>query len=134
MGAITLIVIITKIFIQSTEYVFDLSKKLDKINDNKFEIILSVLTIILPAASSFVVAFLKIPEIIAKYLFNTEEERYMDSIIKNIQDYDREMFIATQQKIVESLLKNKNNKETDDEFDDFDNMEDESKRQETEEE
>lgn len=33
-------------------------------------------------------AFIKIPEIIAQYLFNVKEENSMQSVIKNIQDYD----------------------------------------------
>lgn len=44
---------------------------------------------IAPVVISFLTVFIVIPQIITKYLFNTEEEKYMSEIIKNIQDYDR---------------------------------------------
>lgn len=68
--------------------------------------VLSMATIILPAISSLIVAFIKIPEIIAKYLFNTQEDDNMNKIIKNIQDYDRDMF-AMEHKVEEALMLNK---------------------------
>lgn len=44
---------------------------------------------VLPALGSFLTVFIVIPKIIAEYLFNLEEEKYMSEIIKNIQDYDK---------------------------------------------
>ena len=73
-------------------YAFICLNSFDNLNDISFESILGIFTILLPALSSLIVAFLKIPEIIAQYLFNIEEESYMSSIIKNIQDYDTGMY------------------------------------------
>lgn len=39
-----------------------------------------------------IVALLKIPEIIAEYLFNTEEDYFMNEIIRNIQEHDKAMY------------------------------------------
>lgn len=47
---------------------------------------------IVPSISSLIVAFIKIPEIIAKYLFNTKEDDNMNAIIKHIQDHDIKMY------------------------------------------
>lgn len=113
--------------VKSVNYVFNFFNKFENICDIKIEAILSILTIIVPVFSSFIVAFLKIPEIIAKYLFNIEEERYMDSIIKNIQDFD----IANQQRIMDFLLEDKKRaiKEKDDTLEDLDNIKEKSKKE-----
>ena len=47
-------------------------------------------TVIIPALVSFLTVFFVIPKIITEYLFNSEEEKYMSEIIKNIQTYDKE--------------------------------------------
>lgn len=47
-------------------------------------------TVVLPVLISFLTVFIVIPEVITKYLFNSEEEKYMSEIIKNIQNYDKE--------------------------------------------
>ena len=39
-----------------------------------------------------VISIMKLPEIIAKYLFSSTEEENTISIVKYIQDYDIEMF------------------------------------------
>lgn len=56
------------------------------------EEIAGVIAVIIPAISSLIVAFIKIPEIIAKYLFNIEEDSHTNAIIKSIQDYDVKMY------------------------------------------
>ena len=65
-----------------------------------------MVTVILPYVCSLIVAFIKIPETIAKYLFNTDEDRYMDSMIKNIQDYDKSVF-TLENKVKDVLDHNK---------------------------
>lgn len=47
---------------------------------------------IIATAVSAMTAFIKIPQIIAKYLFNKDEDIYMASIVKQIQDYDNHTF------------------------------------------
>lgn len=94
------------LFYISLQYAFNSFDKFDSLNDISVEAILSIITVVLPAISSLIVAFVKIPEIIAQYLFNVEEDNYMNSIIKNIQDYDKSMF-AMEHKIDELLMDNK---------------------------
>lgn len=54
--------------------------------------IVSVVGVAIPTLSTMIVSLVKIPEIITKYLFNVQEEKYMKQIIKNLQDYDKEVF------------------------------------------
>lgn len=97
---------IVYLFYISLQYAFDNFGKFEDLNEVSIEAILSIATVILPAISSLIVAFIKIPEIIAHYLFNIEEDNYMNSVIKNIQDYDKAMF-AMEHKIDELLMNNK---------------------------
>lgn len=80
------------LFFYTLIYAFNSFSKFDDLNSITIEAILSVITIVIPAISSLIVAFIKIPEIIAQYLFNTKEDENMNLIIKNIQDYDTAMF------------------------------------------
>lgn len=111
MGALITIVVVFCITLNSA---YNLLKNLEDINTISIEAILSVATIVIPAISSLIVAFIKIPKIIAKYLFNVQEENYMDSIIKNIQNHDQSMF-AMEHKINVVLAENKGDV-PDDEF------------------
>ncbi|MCM1233775.1 MAG: hypothetical protein NC489_26995 [Ruminococcus flavefaciens] len=74
------------------QYIFNNFAKISNPNDITIEAILSIISIAIPALTSLTVAFIKIPEIIAEYLFNTKEDENMNAIIKNIQDYDTVMF------------------------------------------
>lgn len=103
MGAMLIVIYL---FYISLKYSFSTLDRFDDLNDITLDVVLSLLTIILPSISSLIVAFIKIPEIIAHYLFNVEEDNYMNDIIKNIQDYDKAMF-AMEQKIDELLMNNK---------------------------
>lgn len=108
-------VVIIYLFYLSLRYAFDNLSKFDTLNDVSIEAILSIITVVLPTISSLIVAFMKLPEIIAQYLFNVKEDNYMNSIIKNIQDYGKSMF-AMEHKIDELLMNNKDKEpETDDE-------------------
>ena len=98
--------IIAIVFYKSINYVFRIVGSFHDLNNISIEAVLSLVTIILPSVSSLLVAFIKIPKIIAKYLFNADEDYYMSLILKNIQDYDRAVF-AMEQEIEELLLKNK---------------------------
>lgn len=97
---------IVYLFYTSLQYAFSSFSKFGDLNQISIEAILSIVTVLLPAISSLIVAFVKIPEIIAQYLFNIEEDNYMNAIIKNIQDYDKAMF-AMEHEIDELLMKNK---------------------------
>lgn len=51
---------------------------------------LGYIPLIASTTITFLTIFIVIPKIITKYLFNSEEEKYMYQIIKSIQDYDKE--------------------------------------------
>lgn len=97
---------IVALFFYTITYAFNYFISPKNINNISMETIFSMITIILPSISSLIVAFIKIPEIIAKYLFNIQEDDNMNKIIKNIQDYDIDMF-AKEHRVEEILMKNK---------------------------
>ncbi|MCM1121950.1 MAG: hypothetical protein NC416_05155 [Eubacterium sp.] len=68
---------------------------LEKSRDDQvnYQEIIALLTIIIPPLLALITAFIKIPEIIAKYLFNIKEDEYMASIIGNLQNYDKEIYL-----------------------------------------
>lgn len=108
-------VIVVYIFCCSINYSFSIFERYSTSSDITWEVIVSVVTVLVPTISSLIVAFLKIPQIIAKYLFNIEEDNLMNSIIKNIQKYDKVMF-AMEHDIEELLKKHKKlTEETEDE-------------------
>lgn len=104
------LIAIVYLFFKTFRYAFNSFDKFDSLNDVTLEAILSIVTIIIPAISSLFVAFIKIPEIIAEYLFNTKEDENMSIIIKNIQDYDKAMF-EMEYKFDELLKDNKDQNE-----------------------
>lgn len=106
-------------FCMTLLYAFRSFNKFDNLSGVTIEAILSIITVMVPAISSLIVAFIKIPEIIARYLFNAKEDKNMNLIIKNIQDYDKTMF-SMEQKLDELLLDNKdqNAEVIDDEIED----------------
>lgn len=109
------LIAIVYLFFKTFRYTFNSFDKFDSLNEVTLEAILSVATIVVPAISSLIVAFVKIPEIIAEYLFNTKEDENMSVIIKNIQDYDKAMF-EMEYKFDELLKDNKDqNEEVEDE-------------------
>lgn len=55
------------------------------------ESILLVLSTAVPSVTSLVIAFIKLPEIIAQYLFDPKEDEYMTVVIKNTQDFDHKV-------------------------------------------
>ena len=65
----------------------------------------------IPAISSLIVALLKIPEIIAEYLFNTEEDYFMNEIIRNIQEHDKAMYAMNHK--ADSFMKENEMKDVD---------------------
>lgn len=93
MGSLIAIIIF---FGLSLKYATSIFLRFENPNIINIDTVLSVITVLFPSFVSMIVAFIKIPEIIAKYLFNIQEDRYMNSVIKNIQDYDKNMFALGQ--------------------------------------
>lgn len=105
-GTMGSLIAIIYLFYKSLNYVFDSFALVENLNEVSIEAILSMVTVLVPAISSLIVAFIKLPEIIAKYLFNNDEDNYMNLIIKNIQDYDTGVY-ERDYKIKELLYNNK---------------------------
>lgn len=97
------LIAVVYIFWHSLNYSFSIFDKYAGSSNITWEVIVSVVTVLVPAISSLIVAFLKIPKIIAEYLFNINEDNLMNSIIENIQKYDKVMFAMEHD--VEELLK-----------------------------
>ncbi|MBD5395904.1 MAG: hypothetical protein HDR71_16955 [Lachnospiraceae bacterium] len=114
MGILLIIVIV---FILTLFYAVIKLSKFDNLNSVSLEAILSIITVLAPSMTSLIVAFIKIPEIIAEYLFNIQEDNYMNSVIKNIQDYDKSMF-DIEQKINKDLKKERSDEIPDDGIED----------------
>lgn len=109
------LVTVVYFFCRSINYSFSIFVRFNNASDITWEVIVSVVTVLVPTISSLIVAFLKIPKIIAEYLFNINEDNLMNSIIKNIQKYDKVMF-AMEHDVEELLKKHKKlTEETEDE-------------------
>ena len=57
-------------------------------NYESVAIIIGAVTGMVSTVSTLILSIFKLPEIIAQYLFNVEEDKYMIDIIKNIQNYE----------------------------------------------
>ena len=53
--------------------------------------VVSRVSVLIGTFVSFLTVFIVVPHTIAKYLFNTDEEKYMTDIIKSIQVHDAEI-------------------------------------------
>ena len=120
------------LFEDSINKVYKIFDGYEDLNEISLEVVLGLLTIVLPAVSSLIVAFINIPKIIAQYLFNNNEDDNMNSIIKNIQDYDRAMF-AMEQKVKDllSMHKSQTAETKDEEIPEFNEDEEMGNNQET---
>ena len=104
------LVAVVILFFMTLLYAFNSFNKFNNLNRVTLEAILSIATVVIPAISSLIVAFIKIPEIIAQYLFNTKEDENMNAIIKNIQVYDTAMF-EMEHRLDKLLMDNKDQNE-----------------------
>ena len=99
-------------FHSSLNYVYKIIT-VNNISQLSMESVLSVATMIVPSICSLIVAFIKLPEIIAKYLFNKNEDNSMNSIITSIQVHDREVYKMTHfHEAADKLLESQNDKST----------------------
>lgn len=79
-----------KIFNRSFAFAFSI---IDSSNSLSFmNICISLLGTMLPSLISLITSFIVIPEIIAKYLFDTGEENSLIEIIKSLQSYDYKVY------------------------------------------
>ena len=56
--------------------------------NDSFPIVTGAITAIISSLSTMMLSIIKLPELIAKYLFNEDEDHSMTEIIKNIQSYE----------------------------------------------
>lgn len=86
-------------FKESSAFALDFIQNFE---DSDFtQICVSLAGVVLPALITLITSFLVIPEIIAKYLFNSEEENSLIEIIKSLQTYDHNIY---KEKIKPELL------------------------------
>ena len=57
-------------------------------NYQSVSVITGTVVTMLSSLSTMIVSILKLPKIIAEYLFNKKEDKQMNQIIKNIQSYE----------------------------------------------
>lgn len=112
-----ILIVLTCVFRKT---IIDMSSAVKTNKDITIKSLTSVITIIVPAISSLIVALIKIPQTIAQYLFDTEEDKFMNKIIENIQHYDISMY-AMENKITDLL-------DAEQDADNSDNDEDEEER------
>lgn len=82
---ISVVILLVSFFFFCGINIYVLIKGIDKININQLSGLASSLVGLL---SMYII----IPKIIAKYLFNVQEDKNMAKIVKSIQEYDEEIF------------------------------------------
>lgn len=95
------VIIIWVMFILSIFFGYSIYKSfkiIGNLNITKYNSIKSIESIVgiigtlIPSFTTLLVSIIKLPEIIAKYLFNRKEEEHMAKIIENIQNYDVQIY------------------------------------------
>lgn len=94
---IILIMVVLSLFFGYSIYKsFEIIDNLDILQDNSkhnsIESIIGVIGTLISSFTTLLVSIIKLPEIIAKYLFNRKEEAHMSKIIENIQNYDVQIY------------------------------------------
>lgn len=73
-------------------YTISMIQNMIKSNHVSFNMIAATLTPLVSSFGTIIISLLKLPEIIAKYLFNPQEDESAVAIVKNIQKYDIRMY------------------------------------------
>lgn len=84
-------------FKKSLDYIFQIIKE-ENISDISIESVLGIISIVVPPICTLIVAFLKLPKLIGKYLFNKNEDDDMNVVIQSIQNHDREIYGINEEK------------------------------------
>lgn len=87
-----LLVIIFYYSIYKTFKIINSSEVTDSVNKENFEYIAGAITAMISSLVTVIISLFKLPKIIAKYLFNPEEDKNMVSVIEKIQNYDVAMY------------------------------------------
>lgn len=83
---------LTVLFSYSVRKAFNVIMYLNSVNNNSTESIIGAVSSIIPSLATMLVSLIKLPKIIAQYLFNPEEDKNMVAIIEKIQNYDIQMY------------------------------------------
>lgn len=95
------------IFGYSVYRAFEIIKDIESSQSNAIEYIIGAITSLIPSLATMMVSLIKLPEIIAKYLFNKQEDQHMTQIIANIQNYDVQIYSI--EKDVKDFLRKQQN-------------------------
>ena len=79
-------------FYYAITYTISMIQNMIKSNHISFNMIAATLTPLVSSFGTIIISLLKLPEIIAKYLFNPQEDESAIAIVKNIQRYDIRMY------------------------------------------
>lgn len=77
-------------------------------------VIAGIITSVVSSFVTMILSILKLPQIIAEYLFNKEEDRMMNEVIKNIQTYEIDVVKAERHASSEKAATTVDNKTEDD--------------------
>lgn len=80
------------LFAYSVDRTFKIIKDLDIDNNKSVESIVGSVVSIIPSFATMLVSLIRLPKIIAEYLFNPKEDENMTKIIGQIQNYDLQMY------------------------------------------
>lgn len=89
---ISIMLFLSYLFGYSIHYSFNIIEELDVTNQDSVGSIIGIVSAIISSLTTMIVSLIKLPKIIAKYLFNPEEDQNMVKIIGQIQHYDLEMY------------------------------------------
>lgn len=108
---IGIMIFLTVVFTLSIVAAFFIISNIKTADSNSIESIVGAIVSIIPSLATMLVALFKLPEIIASYLFNREEDTSMVSVIEKIQNYDVQMY-SMKNDIEKVLMKSLNNSDT----------------------
>lgn len=101
------------LFSYSVYKAFNVIMYLNTENNHSTESVIGTVASIIPSLATMIVALIKLPKIIAKYLFNPEEDKNMVAIIEKIQNYDIQMY-SLENDIEHLLMKSQKKSTTND--------------------
>lgn len=105
---VLLMMALTILFIYSVIKCFEIIKDVNSYRMVSVENIIGPIISIIPSLVTMLTSLVKLPKIIAEYLFNSQEDKDMVSLIEKIQSYDVQMYSLEND--IENLLMKKQDK------------------------
>lgn len=87
-----IMIALCSIFIWSVYQAFITFDKVSAMQSNVLETVISIVTTVITSFVTMLVSLFELPKVIAKYLFDPEEDKNMTKIIEQIQTYDTSMY------------------------------------------